>query len=314
MQLKNNYTADDLNTIRITISKLPFMSESDARAMNLAVSTGVPSHLAPFHRLNNSHPDLYSKLVIDPFVVKYNVYGFFPLAYDLIYLSDKSPDITFSGRTRGRVAILTSSSTNMVIKPLQNSNEAKVATLAGELGVGPKQFDSLQGFLSEEYISGNFITDNKSDRDIRPHLEHIGANLGVALSELHANSICYNDTILSDPNRRSHLMLLQTNNIKLIDFGISLSLEGYPRFSLEETFNYVRTMPIYRMFTAMNPTPEDISSFLRSYQKKFSKISIDEIYYRDLQFLNEGLQLMNNILTESERIAFMDGFESSYNR
>ena len=83
---------------------------------------------------------------------------------------------------------------------------------------------------------------------------------------------------------------------------------------MEETFNYVRTMPIYRMFTAMNPTPEDISSFLRSYQKKFSKISIDEIYYRDLQFLNEGLQLMNNILTESERIAFMDGFESSYNR
>ena len=169
MQLKNNYTADDLSTIRSIISTLPLMSESDARAMNLAVSTGVPSHLAPFHRLNSSNPDLYSKLVIDPFVVKYNVYGFFPLAYDLIYHSDKSPDITFSGRTRGRVAILTSSSTNMVIKPLQNSNEAKVATLAGELGVGPKQFDSLQGFLSEEYISGNFITDNNSGRDIRPH-------------------------------------------------------------------------------------------------------------------------------------------------
>ena len=291
------------------------MSESDARAMNLEVSTGAcPSHLAPFLRLNDSHPDLYRKLVIDPFVVKYGVYGFFPRAYDLIYLSDQSPDITFSGSTRGRVAILTSCSNNMVINPLQNSNEAKVATLAGELGVGPKQFDSLQGFLSEEYISGSFITDDHSNSDIRPRIEDIGIKLGSAFSKLHENKICYNDTILSDPEKRSHLILDRVGDIKLIDFGISLSLEKYPNFSLEETFNYVRTMPIYRMFESMNPTQGDVHSFLKSYQAKFKDISADTIYDRDLQFLTEGLQIMSDILTESDKTDFIHGFQSSYKR
>ena len=315
MQLKNSYTSDDLSTIRSTISKLPYMSESDAHDMNLEVSTGAcPSHLAPLYRLNHSHPDLYRKLVIDPFFLKYGVYGFFPRAYDLIYLSDQSPDITFSGRTRGRVAILTSCSNNMVIKPLQNSNEAKVATLAGELGVGPKQFDSLQGFLSEEYISGSFITDNHSNSDIRPRIEDTGIKLGSAFSKLHENKICYNDTILSDPEKRSHLILDRVGNVKLIDFGISLSLEEYPNFSLEETFNYVRTMPIYRMFESMNPTQGDVHSFLKSYQAKFKDISADTIYGRDLQFLTEGLQIMSDILTESDKTAFMHGFHSSYKR
>ena len=315
MQLNNSYTSDDLSTIRSTISRLPFMSESDARAMNLEVSTGAcPSHLAPFLRLNDSHPDLYRKLVIDPFVVKYGVYGFFPRAYDLIYLSDKSPNITFSGRTRGRVAILTSRSNNMVIKPLQNSNEAKVATLAGELGVGPKQFDSLQGFLSEEYISGTFITDNHSNSDIRPCIEDIGIKLGAAFGKLHENKICYNDSTVSDPDKRSHLILDQASDIKLIDFGISLSLEEYPNFSLEETFNYVRTMPIYQIFETMNPTQGDIHSFLKSYQGKFKEISPDTIYDRDLRFLTEGLQLMSDILTEADKTVFMQGFHSTYKR
>ena len=315
MQLNNSYTSDDLSTIRSTISRLPFMSESDARAMNLEVSTGAcPSHLAPFLRLNDSHPDLYRKLVIDPFVVKYGVYGFFPRAYDSIYLSDKSPNITFSGRTRGRVAILNSSSNNMVIKPLQNSNEANVATIAGELGVGPKQFDSLQGFLSEEYISGSFITDNHSNSDIRPRIEDTGIKLGSAFSKLHENKICYNDTILSDPEKRSHLILDRVGDVKLIDFGISLSLEKYPNFSLEETFNYVRTMPIYRMFESMNPTQGDVHSFLKSYQAKFKDISADTIYGRDLQFLTEGLQIISDLLTETDKTAFMHGFHSSYKR
>ena len=138
--------------------------------------------------------------------------------------------------------------------------------------------------------------------------------MGSAFSKLHENKICYNDTILSDPEKRSHLILDRVGDVKLIDFGISLSLEKYPNFSLEETFNYVRTMPIYRMFESMNPTQGDVHSFLKSYQAKFKDISADTIYGRDLQFLTEGLQIMSDILTESDKTAFMHGFHSSYKR
>ncbi|MBO54167.1 MAG: hypothetical protein CL886_00745 [Dehalococcoidia bacterium] len=315
MQLSYVYTSEELSTIRSTISHLPTMSKSDAHAMNLKVSTGAcPSHLGPFHKLNDSHPDLYRKLVIDAFVVKYGAYGFFPKAYDLIYLSDESPNITFSGRTRGRVAILTSSSYNMVIKPLQNSKEAEIATRAGKLEVGPNQFDSLPGFLSEEYVSGKFITDNSANHDIMPQPVDIGIKVGSALSKLHENQICYNDTTLSDPEKRSHLIINQAGNIKLIDFGLSLSLNEYPNFSIEETFNYVRTMPIYRIFSAMNPTREDVHSFLKSYQRTFKEISPDTIYDRDIQFLTEGLQLMGDVLTEPDKTDFMKGFYEAYKR
>ena len=85
-------------------------------------------------------------------------------------------------------------------------------------------------------------------------------------------------------------------------------------FSLEETFNYVRTMPICRIFEAMNPTQGDVHSFLKSYQGKFKEISPDTIYDRDLRFLTEGLQLMSDVLTEADKTAFMEGFHSSYKR
>ena len=172
----------------------------------------------------------------------------------------------------------------------------------------------MQGFLSEEYIAGNFITDNTAEHDIRPRIEDTGIKLGIAFRELHGNKICYNDTTVSDPDKRSHLILDRVGYVKLIDFGISLSLEEYPNFSLEETFNYVRTMPIYRMFESMNPNQGDVHSFLKSYQAKFKDISADTIYDRDLQFLNEGLQIMSDILTESDKTAFMHGFHSSYKR
>ena len=64
----------------------------------------------------------------------------------------------------------------------------------------------------------------------------------------------------------------------------------------------------------MNPTREDVHSFLKSYQRTFKEISPDTIYDRDIQFLTEGLQLMGDVLTEPDKTDFMKGFYEAYKR
>ena len=128
------YTPADLSNIRAVISTLPFMSESEAHDMNTAVNSGqCPTHIAPLYKICHSDADLYKKLLLDPFLLKYSVYGFFPRAYELTYLSDIRAEIRYEVRSRGHVTIITNQDSSLVIKPIQNSREAHVAGIASKL-------------------------------------------------------------------------------------------------------------------------------------------------------------------------------------
>ena len=44
-----------------------------------------------------------------------------------------------------------------VIKPLETLAEKDLSQVAGELGIGPKQFETREGFIHEEFIDGTPI-------------------------------------------------------------------------------------------------------------------------------------------------------------
>ena len=289
------------------------MNGQEARALEAVIASGqCPSQIAPLHQLTGANPRLFDKLTQDPLVETYSVYGFFPGVYDLVYNQTPLPEIVFHGRTRGRVAVVKGSKGGLVIKPMQNSREDLIAGVAGKLGVGPRQLPSLPGFLTEEFIPGQSLTELPAEKITDQLMGHVGHELGRMLSRLHQNQIYYNDASLSDPAGRSHLLVQEDGSCRLIDYGVSLSLDQYPHFSQEEVYNFVRTLPMFHLFSGMGTNSREMGKFLEQYRKRMGRASTAEIMGRDLRFVDEGLRFAAQRLGAQIVAPFREGFRESY--
>ena len=272
--------------------------------------------------------------------------------------------MTFDGRTRGRVAIFRfqepSENPGLVVKPLQSRREGEIAQLAGAAQVGPTQYPSLAGFITEEFIPGVFFTDlaakqiadagngnGNSTADADAIMYRIGRNLGGMLARLHRQQIYYNDATLSDPAGRSHLIVppdwaanaggnAPGGNVgsdrsnrsqsdagnaanynaeygcRLIDFGVSLRLDNHPRLEPEEVYNFVRTLPEFRLFSGMGLGGPELGRFLEQYRQRLAGVSKEAILNRDLRFVDEGLRLAARRLGDSIQAPFRAGFGEAY--
>ena len=325
-----DYNTEELTRLRSVIEGLRSLPVEAIRDTARAVETGqCPPHLAAFWTLvssneeNNLDSSLFGKLRVDPLVVDYSCYGFFPTIYTRLYQHGERPLVWFDGRTRGRVALFRfPSGEGFVVKPLQNRREDEIARLAGEAGVGPQQFKSLEGFLVEELVEGRFFTDLPSD-DLRDDFVHrLGFRLGSMLSALHRAGICYNDATISDPEGRSHLLVKvpitnqpgQSLSCKLIDFGVSVLLDKFPDLEMEEVFNLVRTTPEYRLASRLGIGGSQLGSFLAQYRQRLSSTSRDEILARDLRITEEGLQQVAARMGVGIVGPFQEGFAEAYDR
>jgi hypothetical protein len=126
------------------------LDETRTREVNAAIAAGqCPSHLALLWSVSKTNPDLFQKLVQDYLIPTYSTYGFFPQVYELVYEKEQPPDVVFDGRTRGEIAIIRDGSAGLVVKPMQNRREDEIAKVAGGLGVGPRQFQSIPAILKE---------------------------------------------------------------------------------------------------------------------------------------------------------------------
>ena len=315
---------------------------------------------------------LFDKLASDRLLQTYSIYGLFPGLYQRIYRNRERPELTFDGRTRGRVAIFRfpepSENPGLVVKPLQSRREGEIAQLAGAAQVGPTQYPSLAGFITEEFIPGVFFTDlatkriadgdngkadTDTDTDTDAIMYRIGRNLGGMLARLHRQQIYYNDATLSDPAGRSHLIVppdwainaggnapgRNVSNVgshsshssdssqsdagnavndnaeygcRLIDFGVSLRLDNHPRLEPEEVYNFVRTLPEFRLFSGMGLGGPELGRFLEQYRQRLAGVSKEAILNRDLRFVDEGLRLAARRLGDSIQPPFRAGFGEGY--
>ena len=210
-----DYSDEELRRLRSALVNFRSLSDDDIKDVGRAVEAGdCTPHLVPFWPLMSSSnmddrdAQLFRKLEADPLVAEYDCYGFFPTLYPRLYQQGERPQISFDGRTRGRVALFRfATGEGLVVKPLQSRREAEIAQLVGEAGVGPKQLPSLEGFLAEELVEGAFFTDLSPDDLCDEMIYQVGRMLGTMLSVLHNAGICYNDATLSDPEGRSHLLV-----------------------------------------------------------------------------------------------------------
>ena len=132
---------------------------------------------------------------------------------------------------------------------------------------------SLPGYLTEEFVPGTFFTELPHERLTDGFLEGVGSTLGGMVRRLHKADIYYNDATFSDPRGRSHLLVDEDGSCRLIDFGISLMLDKHPDLSRDAVHNFVRTLPMYRVFRGMAEDQSQVDRFLDDYAVKLAASS-----------------------------------------
>ena len=279
------------------------MAEGDIAERDAAVRNGrCPERLWPLWPLADQGDELWELLVGDPRVARFSVYGFFPAAYDLVYGDETvDVDVRYDGRTRGRVAIITGDvagrSVRVVIKPCQSPAEAEIAKIAGGLNLGPRRLPSVQGFLTEEFVRGPFLTDLNPDEATTERMHSIGYELGTTLSGLHAAGVCYNDATVSDPDGRSHTILQPDGGIRLIDFGVALLLRDHPaNLTFHDAYNAARTDPMFRLFRQMasGADSDALGRLVHDYGRRLARQSVEEIQSRDWRIAEEGTSIITD--------------------
>ena len=274
----------------------------------------VPRHTGPFLPLLESDPALFEKISKDERAQKYMHYGFFPSAYSMVYGSDKPPKLILDGGNRGQVVILEGASLKIVIKPLQSSREGGIALDAEKLGVGPKQYETLDGFLSEEFVRGKLLTRLDAEGLPKDVLHSLGGRMGNILSKLHKAGIFYNDTTVADDLGRSHFMVVPESPSLLFDYGVAMKLDNYPSFTHEETVDFFRTLPGVSMFFSLGGNREEAEMrLIEHFGPTLKEYSKDAIFDRDVQFVHEGLSLISRRIS-ADWNAFLSGFKETYSR
>jgi tRNA A-37 threonylcarbamoyl transferase component Bud32 len=308
-----DYTPDEVAVIRRAIAPPPPKPPEEViEAMRPAAGMPMPEHMPPFWKLSDLEMPLFMRLTADPVVKALSRYAFFPEVYGALKSGHDVPILELSGLAREMVATVRFHEWSVVIKPLQNSREDQIARTAGEIDVGPVQLESLPGYLTEEFVPGRFFTDLPKDWLTDDFLSTIGSNLGAVMRRLHQAEIYYNDVTFSDPRGRSHLLVEDDGTCRLIDFGISVLLDRHPALEREEVHNFVRTLPMYRVFRGMAEDESHIDQFLEEYAKKLAGASKLEITSRDLVFAREGLNMAAKRMGERIIEPVKKGFTAAY--
>ena len=290
-----------MSSIRAVIAGLTGLTHEDIAERDAAVRDGrCPEPLWPLWPLARQDRTAWAALVDDERIPRFSVYGLFPATHGWVY-GDEAANVSirYDGRTRGRVAIISGicgyATRGIVVKPCQSPSEAEIATIAGDLELGPRQYRSIDGFLTEECVDGQFLTDLNPEDASPERVRVIGERLGTMLSHLHRAGICYNDATVADPDGRSHIIVLPDGDIRLIDFGVALLLRDHPaNLTFHDAYNAARTDPMFRLFRQMTSgaDPDTLGRFVADYGRRLSRQSAKEIQERDWRIADEGISFI----------------------
>jgi len=309
------YTEEEIREVRDTLTGKRRLSSQEIELVRTEFQDKqIPKYMYPFIEMFATNPDLYRKISTDERVEKYSLFGFFPETFDLVYGSEVSPEISLDGGNRGLVGIIKHSKKNVVVKPTQNSREQEVAQIADELGIGPKQYTSIDGFLTEQFVEGDLFSKLIGDRASSDNMYNVGRRMGEILSRLHSRDVYYNDTILTDDFGRSHVIVPEKSPAILFDYGVALKLDKHPNFSDEEVYNFARTLPMVGMFLGMQPSQGQVQALVQEYRPKLQIASKEQIIARDIDFINEGLTFATYRLGNNIVEPFLRGFKETYKR
>ena len=285
----------------IVVAELQTIKDPGRRALATAV--------APLIAHNNP---LYQKIMADEKALKHIGYGFFPEVFELCYYDDSFPSFGGFSANRGQVNRILHLEKQLVIKPVESPRESEIARLAGDLGVGPRQYESLDGFLTEDFISGTPFPCLSKEGKEGHDFYHLGRQVRHMMDTLHVNNIFYNDVILTDDMGSSHLLIQDDGMPKLVDFGASVLLDQHPYLTDDDVWNYARTNPVVALRIKMvGPIPKAKVKAIETFRPLLERASPEEIMARDETFVQEGMHFAGYRIGEDNVASFRKGYEAT---
>ncbi|MEN9582570.1 MAG: hypothetical protein RL641_524 [Candidatus Parcubacteria bacterium] len=221
---------------------------------------------------------------------------------DMNIEKNENPKISLlSAGARGYGFKIETQNGSHVIKPLEALKEKDISKIAGELGIGPKQFATQEGYIHEEFIEGTLILKLEDEKCIPAYMESLGQKFAKALKKLHENNILVNDQILTDDFGKSHMIIDREGEVRFIDFGASIDISNFPEISDEEVMSLMRTDPMmaFRMHGFSEKSQAEKENEIKGYRENIlSQFDTKEeiIKWKDEQLLYEGLSFLRNRL------------------
>jgi len=312
-----NYSEEELKEIRKLFGVRKNLTQDEKDLLIRKRTSNPPSAmLEPLHFISVKNEDLFDKISKDPDVEKYSILGFLPEVRDAIYNKNNSVAYSFLGSNghvaRGAPLLLDLGDKQLVFKREQMSSEPEIARIASDLLVGPKQYESLDGFILEEFVQGTpFPLFAKTMSQETAY--NLGERVGEMLYALHSNDLVYNDIILTDDFwHKSHLIIPEdVKKSKLIDFGVTINLKSHPDLNKEEVFKYMRTLPGVSFMIEgnnLNKDSESLQQDLLNFKQMLDSSKKSEIKHRDLDFISEGLTFAS-YNSGNQLKAFYEGFK-----
>lgn len=239
-----------------------------------------------------------------------NVFKQFPIFEK--YAQKEKPQI-FELRTgaRRKAFKIAFSDQSYVIKALENKNEQKIADIAAELGVGPQQFETKTGYLTEEWLEGNLIAKLKPELCTSDYMQKLGREIGTLVKKLHEKNIVINDQLLRDDFGKSHTIISENREVHFIDFGAAVDVSHFPELSNTEIFSLMRSDPMVAM-AIYGKTETESESEIKQYQNWLLdtfKTKEELIQGRDYKLLSEGIHFLGDVLPHTD--SFQKGLKET---
>ncbi len=234
---------------------------------------------------------------------------------DMNIEKNENPKISLlSAGARGYGFKIELASGSHVIKPLETREEKNISKIAGELGIGPKQFATKDGYIHEEFIEGTPILKLEDQKCTPEYMENLGKKFSEALEKLHKNNILVNDQILTDDFGKSHMIIDKEGEVRFIDFGASIDMSNFPEIPDEAVVSLMRTDPMmaFRMQGFFNKSEDEKKNEIKGYRENIlSQFNTKEelIEWKDGQLMHEGLSFLQDRLTNVG--SFYKGIQNS---
>ncbi|MDP3728728.1 MAG: hypothetical protein Q8R18_04720 [bacterium] len=303
----SEYTEEEVKFIREAFIQKDISQEDITSFLSLGE---VPKYLLSFLPLFSHHRDLFEKIRADEKVQRYSFLGFFPESFPLVYENETLPELSFTRGNRGFVYLFSHPTKKFVIKPFQSKRERNIAVIAERLGVGPKQYNSLEGFLTEELVDGNLFSQLKEEKTSPEQMYSLGRRVGEILFSLHKEGIFYNDTILSDDYGRSHVLVPEQSPAKLFDYGVAVQIGKDKIWNDDEVYDYARTLPMINAF--FSGSVEERKHLIEQFRPEVEFLSAEDILRRDISFIFEGLHFAEYRFCRLISEPFLKGFKEVY--
>lgn len=247
---------------------------------------------------------LLQKLHNDPVVAVIGGYAFFPQCLEF-----SSPKIKRLDSTRGEVAIITEADMKIVIKPLQAYGEDEIASIASESGIGPRQFKSIDNYLTEEFVKGSELLVYYGHVDSSMH--DLGFGLGKVLKVLNDNKILYNDSLeYLKGNLGSHLRF-DGQEVKLLDYGVSIKLDRDPLIIEEkEFFKFIGK----QLFNSNNELgcKKFILRKIKGIREELAAKDYDKILSKNNELIEHTMNALSKMYGNGAKKILEDGFNEAY--